>query len=275
VHRVLEAFIEGALAGTVPAPGEPWPHEARARLLELADEHADEAERRGVTGFPLLWRRDRQRLRAEMQRFLEVDDRVRADSDASPVAAELSFGRAPDDPPAVRVDLPSGRHVHIRGSADRVDRATDGRLVVYDYKTSSDRAYADLSQADPTLAGTRLQLPVYALAAQAVHGPSDGPVSAQYWFVGSRGRFRTVGYSVTGEVLEAFRRTVDGLVQGIEAGLFPARPPASSWNTHLSCPFCDPDGLGVADVARRWEILRATPELEDLVTLLEPEGHGA
>ena len=50
--------------------------------------------------------------------------------------------------------------LRFRGAVDRVDAADDGRLFVFDYKTSKPYGFdAD----DPLEGGTRLQLPVYAL----------------------------------------------------------------------------------------------------------------
>ena len=49
--------------------------------------------------------------------------------------------------------------------------AADGMLWVFDYKTGRP---AGIDPVDPTSAGTRLQLPVYARAAQAAFDTSSG-----------------------------------------------------------------------------------------------------
>ena len=36
----------------------------------------------------------------------------------------------------------------------------------------------------------------------------------------------------------------------------------------ISCPACDPDGLGTAESQRRWEHVRRSPELAEYVHLL-------
>ena len=119
--------------------------------------------------------------------------------------------------------LDDGRVVRVRGKADRVDRRANGDLVVIDYKTGSERTYKSLSHEAPVTAGTHLQLPVYAHAARAAFGVPGTRVEAYYWFVG-RGKNHRIGYVVDGPVDDVFAATVRTIVDGIEAGVFPARP---------------------------------------------------
>lgn len=271
VHQALEAFLTEVLAGgAAPRPDEPWPPVRRARLRELADEACDRYEARGLTGRAVFWRRDRRQILRNLDRLLDEDDRRRAVLGATPVAAELSFGRSSSGQPAVPIELPDGRVVGFRGSADRVDVCAGGRLLVVDYKTGSIDGYRGLSEDDPDLGATLLQLPVYSLAARAWHGRPDAPVRAEYWFITPRADFREVGYEVTPAVLERFRAVLDTLVASIEQGAFPARPPHDARPGKGGCPFCDPDGLGVSDVIRAWGRIRTAPELARLVALLEP-----
>ena len=100
--------------------------------------------------------------------------------------------------PAVSVVLANGRTVSFRGIIDRVDRSIDGRrLVVYDYKTGSAWTYGAVATAirdegDLTARGTKLQLPIYALAARA-RFPEAEEVSSYYWFVGRKDLGKTIG----------------------------------------------------------------------------------
>jgi RecB family exonuclease len=55
---------------------------------------------------------------------------------------------------AVRVRPPDGREIWFRGSADRVDRAGSG-LVVVDYKTGSAGSFKTISAANPTASRCR------------------------------------------------------------------------------------------------------------------------
>jgi len=59
-------------------------------------------------------------------------------------------------------------------------------------------------------------------------------------------------------------------VAGIEAGVFPNHPTASSTKPWVECPFCDPDGLGVADLRSQFECKRADPAMSAFVDLVAP-----
>ena len=98
---------------------------------------------------------------------------------------------------------------------------------------------------------------------------------AEYWFVSSKGKFKQIGYRVTPEVVARVGETLGTIVEGIEAGVFPPYPTASSTTpSFLACPYCDPDGLGVVDLRRAWERKRHDPGLAGFVRLVEPGGSG-
>jgi RecB family exonuclease len=186
------------------------------------------------------------------------------------VAAELAFGLPGARIGAVAVKLPDGRSVRFRGKADRIDMAEDGTLEVIDYKTGGSGRYGGLSEAEPDARGTRLQLVVYALAGRLFEGAPEAPVRADYWFVSDREGFKRVGYPVTPEVLDRVRQTVGQIVSGIEHGVFPNYPTATSTSPFVECAYCDPDALGVVELRHRLERKRADPALAGFFTLAEP-----
>jgi hypothetical protein len=79
-----------------------------------------------------------------------------------------------------------------------------------------------------------------------------------------------VGYDVTDGVLEHTRSVLATIVEGIEAGRFPAHPEASATNVFVSCRTCDPDGLGTVDLRRQWERKRSDPAFAPYAELAEP-----
>jgi RecB family exonuclease len=81
-----------------------------------------------------------------------------------PHAFELAFGMGSRTGPALVVrDTEGGQDAfRLRGFIDRVDRAPDGRLRVIDYKTGGPWGYS----AKKVMDGEKLQLPLYALAAE-------------------------------------------------------------------------------------------------------------
>lgn len=272
VHEVLDRFLNEARVR--PDAGRPWTERDRARLREIAEEVSADTEARGLTGRRLLWHRDRRLIFAQLDAFLDADAQFRSTGVAETLATELAFGMPEVDAGAVEVQLGDGRVVKVRGKADRVDRRADGTLVVIDYKTGSEGTYKTLNHEAPVTAGTHLQLPIYAYAARAAYGESGTHVEAYYWFVG-RGRNQRIGYDVDASVDRVFAGAVRSIVDGIEAGAFPAVPAEPAPTPFISCPFCDPDGMGTTDRWREWERKFAAPELEGFRSLAVAEAEAA
>jgi hypothetical protein len=273
VHEILEKFIAEVLerpADRQPAGGQAWSAADTDLLLRLAGEICDRYEARGVVGRPIFWQRDRRRLIAGLGRLLESDNKHRIERGSRPVAAELAFGLPGAALGAVALGLPDGRSVRFRGKADRLDMAGDGALEVIDYKTGGSGRFSGLSEDNPDVRGTKLQLVVYALAGRLYGGAPGAAVRADYWFVSDKEGFKRVGYPVTPEVLDRVSGTVGQIVAGIEQGVFPNYPTATSTSPFVECPYCDPDGLGVVDLRRRLERKRADPALGGFFALAEP-----
>ena len=266
VHASVDELIT-EFAGQLPGAGEPWTTAQRARLLEIAAAKAAEFRARGLTGHPRLWDGERVRILNDVEWLLSDDDRWRAELGARVLASELPFGLRGVD--AVEVPIPGGR-VRMRGSADKVDQARDGTILVTDIKTGSDRTFKEITQDEPTALGTKLQLPVYAYAARKRFGEADTPVTATYWFV-RKSRGKRVGVELTPEVEAAYARTLAVLVRSIAGGLFPPRAPEVADFSWVQCDYCNPDGVGHADNRDRWERKRHDAALRDYVTLVEPD----
>jgi RecB family exonuclease len=268
VHAILEQFVRTARPRR--SPDEPWDDADRARMREITDRLCSDAERRGVTGRAVAWRLARRRIDQTVERFLETDPRVRAGFGVVPdvEGLELAFGL--DGAAPVSVTLGDGRQVRFRGRIDRVDRSPDGqRVVVYDYKTGSNRAFAGLADGDPVAAGTKLQLPVYALAAEQHHGVTDA--HAYYWFTAIDGD-PLVGYAAD-HCRERFLETLTTIEDGVALGCFPAVPGERSWNprqnreTFDHCGYCEFDRLCTVDREAAWQRKRTSPEVEPFVRL--------
>jgi ATP-dependent helicase/nuclease subunit B len=270
VHKVLERFIDEVLARPrveQPSPDEEWSPGDRARLAEIGAALCDDYQAHGLTGRAIFWRRDRKRILTDLQRVLTADSEHRAAHGTRPVAAELSFGFPDSALGTVALSLPDGRAVQFRGKADRVDITADGTLHVVDYKTGSTRAYKDLSADNPDQRGRKLQLAVYGQAARMSQGTPDSAVRSEYWFVSAKGGFERIGYAVTPAVLDQVGRSLDKMVRGIENGVFPNYPTASSTTPWVECAFCDPDALGVTDLRSRWDRKLADPAMAPFLDL--------
>jgi ATP-dependent helicase/nuclease subunit B len=265
IHESVEALVT-EFARELPQHGKPWTRAQHERLVEIAVEKGEEFRRRGLTGHPRLWERERERIARDIESLLDVDDRWRAMVDARVVASELPFGLK--GRPPVEVRIPGGR-VLMRGSADLVDEGSDGTLHVTDIKTGSRRQFKDITQDDPLVNGTKLQLPVYAYAAREQFGDRDTRVSASYWFV--RREPGRIEVELTPEVEQAYARTLSIIVASIAGGLFPPKAPDKPDFAWVQCAYCNPDGVGHADNRERWERKRFDPILRELVSLIEPD----
>ena len=271
-HRILERFVGEAIeAGSVPAPGEPWGPEGDERLLAIAEEEFADFERRGLTGHERWWDHDRHEITGVLVETLRRDDRLRADAGATPVAVELTFGR--DDVAPLAVELDDGRTVLLAGQADRVDEVPGG-VMVHDYKFASSGPYRGLDRAidaggDPVAGGRRLQLLAYAEAAAQQRGIDR--TSAWYWFLKPGHTGTRIGYEIGPHHRRLFRETLRVLVDGIGAGLFPARSGQYDWwqGTNVNCGWCEFDGICPADREEEWERVRSDPSLADVVRLSE------
>ena len=272
VHRVLEDFIAEVLVRPEgkPAPDQAWTDDDRTRLHELAGEAFADVEARGLTGRPLTWRRTKDAVRSDLDLFLVKDDAHRMAQAVRPKRAEMAFGM--NGAPNVAITLPSGRTLHFRGKADRVDEGDDGSLVVLDYKTGKGDGYKDLAK-DPVKAGQVLQLGIYAEAARAVVvGGEPVPVASFYWMVSDKGGFAQYGYQWDGEPRARFLEAVDTIAEGIERGIFPALPGDYNpfWSSYENCSWCAFDRICPRDRDDHQRAKAVAPELALLGRLQPP-----
>lgn len=272
VHGVLDRFLNEAIGAGVPEGS--WPRSWHDRMREITEECCDDYEARGLTGRSLFWRRDRTRLLADLDRFLHKDAAFRTSRGARPVAAEHAFGLrdAPHGP--VALQIADGRSLLLRGAADRVDQAGGQGWIVTDYKTGGTRSYQGLTSESPHDEGTHLQLAVYAAAVRAAFAAgteADVPVHADYWFTSAKGNIERIGYLVDDVVMASVASALTTIADGVAGGVFPARPAAEPAWGYVACRYCDPDGLGTAELRRSWERKRSDPALAGYAGLCEPE----
>ena len=273
VHGVLDKFITEILARPTEeqlTPGECWTAADLQRITQLAEEEFHHYESRGLTGRRIFWHQDRAALLRQLHSVLAGDNMLRAQTGSRIFKSELRFGMSGGEQPAVQWGLPDGRTLRFRGSVDRIDQQEDGGLRVLDYKTGSDYAFKKLSEDEPDQGGTKLQLPIYAMAARAAVGQADAPVFSAYWF--TRGsQQKLIGYQLTDAVQRRFDHVFTTMVDGIAAGMFIAHPTAESRaQRFVSCHYCDPDGGGTQHRYREWLAKMANPEVRSYLQLADP-----
>ena len=276
IHNILDVFMRRvAESGTMPQPHEGWSTSHRAMLMGVAHEHFAKAESDGVTGRPVMWELERAQILADLDTFLERDDAHRGRFGMIPREFEVKFGLGDDSWQEAVWSLDGGEQVKFRGVIDRVDTTPDGRTaLVIDYKTGSPRPYGGLEN-DPTDRGRRLQLGVYALAAQGGLANVDN-VSSAYWFVTTRGAFALAPKEpVDGssdEVRDRLGEVVSSIVSGIRSGVFPANPGERNARFGFdNCAFCEFDSLCPSRRDRIWESKRDHPLLSGYRDLVSDE----
>ncbi len=167
-HLVLERLYNRVPDGD--------PERLRAGLPGVAREVYDAAPRDYAFRPTRLWERQREEMTEVLERTL--DALIEDAGEYTPLAQELPFGLR--DRPAI--SLPGGQEgagaLLLRGYIDRVDRSPDGRLRVIDYKAGSTPISSrELDE------GTRLQISLYALAAEQALGAEVA--SGFYWHISS------------------------------------------------------------------------------------------
>jgi ATP-dependent helicase/DNAse subunit B len=153
----------------------------------------------------------------------------------TPIAFEQPFGL--EGAPTLEMHIGDER-IRVRGLIDRVDRNEAGELRVVDYKTGS----SHLGSRD-LVEGRRLQLPIYALAADEALGLGD-PTEGLYWAIlkGKAGQLRLSKFqpkrddpTIVGPAgaISTMKEYVKKYVTAIRRGEFPPIPPRDG------CPdFC-------------------------------------
>ncbi len=219
-HLVLER-----LYGQVP-DGDP--ERLRAELPRVARRVYDAAPNDyGFRPTP-LWERQQEELTEVLRRTL--DALIDIAGDYKPLVQEMPFGLK-DQPP-----LTLSTTLQLRGYIDRIDRAPDGRLRIIDYKAGSTPISAgDLAD------GHRLQLPLYALAAQQALGAEVS--SGFYWHIASAKPSSLRLEKYQGGVANAVETAVEhalAIAAAVRGGRFAPAPPEEGCPRF--CPaatFCD------------------------------------
>ncbi len=164
----------------------------------------------------------------EQQKLLEiVQQTIIALSEASegwmPLAYEQKFGI--DEFPPLEIDL-AEEVVRLRGVIDRLDRNAAGEIRVMDYKTGGSHLEPkDLKN------GSRLQLPLYALAVQETLGLGI-VTEGLYWKIQAAksgtlklSEFETERATGVDEAIRVAKEHLARILTGIRAAEFPPIPP--------------------------------------------------
>jgi ATP-dependent helicase/nuclease subunit B len=244
VHAILEEFFRKLLAEGRPAVGEGYTQADRELLEQIAKQHFQRVESLGQTGYRLAWLNEQTAILLDLRSVLAKDEEFRANFAVRPEYFEQGFGWA-EGWPAAEVALADGTVVRLRGYIDRVDLG-DNEAYVTDYKTGSNYGKKDF-EADPVVAGTKVQLAVYSNAVRRfleAERKTVGQVTAAYWFISTKGNFQRIEVS-EGEAADQRLSEIMGVVnEGLTAGAFPQVPGEDQGGipkrpAFSNCVFCD------------------------------------
>jgi ATP-dependent helicase/DNAse subunit B len=182
-------------------------------LPEVAGEILDAAPRQEQFRATAWWSQTRQQIVEHVRRSL-IALETRPDNFAF-YATEQTFGipGQPGRPLTVQED---GDTFRLRGFIDRVDRNAQGCVRVIDYKTAGPYAYSNRAVAE----GKKLQLPLYALAAQEALQLGQ-VVDGFYWHVqhAEPSGFTLAGFGPTDAMETAVAHAWEA-VHGVRRGAF-------------------------------------------------------
>jgi ATP-dependent helicase/nuclease subunit B len=251
VHEVYEQFFRELVEqGRFVTPGDAFTTADHERLGEIAEVLFADLEAQGRTGHPLAWDNARASIMADLHTQLERDEAWRRNDGLVPAMFERTFGnsRDPETWPAVEVALDqAGAVLRFRGAIDRVDLSPDDgasrRALVIDYKTGGAWGFDGLDR-DPVLAGSHLQLALYARALRSgLPGIPLDEVRAEYRLVSSKGKFQRFQVVIDSQTDARLDEVVRHAAGGIRVGAFLPTPGGRDRNTFKNCRFCDYDRI--------------------------------
>jgi len=235
VHELFQKFL-ASLKGSAPDFDQHWP-QMKSLVVELGQKY----ERHYPPVSRSSCRQDYARLLRIARTFLNEETRWYRHTGATPLYFEATAGMPRrDEDVATELDhedpvpvvLNSGRTIFGRAQVDRVDRLSEHRYSICDYKTGSAWGYGPQS---PFQGGRHLQSTFYMKLVQKVLreklGEQHTVVQFDYFFPGIRGDGLRVGWEAS--QLERGVQVLESLAELDHAGVYPPTDCVDD------CRFCD------------------------------------
>ena len=242
------------------------------RLAELFDEEAVRYVARGLTGRDLFWRQDRRALLRDLHILLRNDGTRRRAAGRPPVRhrAPLRLRRRPGGRRPRRRPLPSASGAWSTAST----APTAATSLVIDYKTGRSDAYRNLGESEPTAGRHPAAAP--GLRAGRPGGRRPRPTPRRRPSTGSSrpaaSSSQPLGPAHRRPCSSRSRADIAAIVDGIEAGCFPAHPHRPVWQFGPGCLACDGDGAGTAERWHEWTRKKDAPEMAEYLALAARQG---
>jgi len=174
-----------------------------------------------------FWDYEQKEIYFRLRRFFarERESALKSGGEFVPVAFEKAFGFEEDGSASALVIKGQAldeqeRTVKLRGRIDRIDRASDGRLQVIDYKAGSKPISLEEARQ-----GSNMQMPVYALAASQCIEPGAHVSSGVFLSISQAKSIGRIDFDKVGaELLPQVKEHIVNFVHGIEQGKFQVQP---------------------------------------------------
>ncbi len=153
-HHILEGLYQGA-------GDHPRLKGLQSALPEIARVVFDQAPRREGFRKTAWWLHTQKEILTNLERCLIILETL--DPSFVFFQAEQKFGIGKFPEPPLRIEARGGEFFFLRGFIDRVDINETGKIRIIDYKTSASYGFTHQAVRE----GKKLQLPLYALAAQS------------------------------------------------------------------------------------------------------------
>lgn len=229
LHRILSVYLRRLTAAESGAVIQHNPQ----MLYEIAEELLGELDLPKANA--VVVEKEKRMLHRSLSVFLSAE---KENFGSSPVCLEMPFGMGEEavrqaglglaDP--VSISLPGGGCIRLRGQIDRLDRTSDGYVVI-DYKTGSYKKY----EGKEIWGGRQMQHFLYALAAEeALRAKGDGTarvIRGEYYFPTESGQGRRITREV-GDRRHSLR-ALECLCQLLGSGFFIPAGEAED------CSYCD------------------------------------
>ena len=261
VHSILEQYFNSGRAERTD--------EGFTALVEVAETEIERFRREEFIGYGAVFELEKVKLLRDLGNWHRTNSDVLLGYEGE-YLTERPFGYR-DDNGSITVN--DDLSVHFRGKIDLIAISPDGeRALVLDFKSGT-TSYSDIEK-DVTDAGKKLQLPIYSIVADEILGHATD-IEAAFWFVFLSGgqRLRPMKLATLEEARERFNHVISKIVNGVESGIFPARPGDRKrygdnefWE---NCRYCPYDAVCPSDRLVSWNRKKHAPQIAEYVELAE------
>lgn len=150
----------------------------------------------------------------------------------------------------IEIKVNESRTIKLRGSIDRIDRASDDSLILYDYKTGK---VNKSTPNDPFLGGSLIQAGLYPFMARQIL-ETEETTKFRYLYSSKTGQFEKTDIEFNKQNEEFFLQFLERMLGEIERGNF---VPVGTGDKHPPCEYCDYKEVCIKQISQQLKENRA------------------